>query len=541
MPNLDEIISRMIKSRPGLNRQDLLRAISEKKREIGSRFLSDEGAAYIIASELNLDLNEHDTSSSGLSIRDLVPGLSDVTLSGRITEIHQPQSFQKGSGSTGKVRRMAISDSTGTAGVVLWDEKADVVELRGVSVNDHVKIVHGYVREGPQGKSEIHVGDKGDVLRAGQPTSQIEDFSSFTQISQLNTRNPIVDIQGTISRILGVHKFKRSDGSEGLVLRARIADNSGSATVVAWDERATEMAALSKGSYVDIKNARVKQGIRGGLEVHINRSGEVRSKLSPPPGFVTGAPGRTKISSIKPGDIDLTVIARLAAKGPVVDFQRRGGEVGRVANAIIRDETGSIRLSLWDDKVDILSDLSVGDLLLIEGAYAKENRGRTALSLGKLGEITRSPRDVGAEIPQIEDEPVKISELKPEMNDATILGRVMENPVMKDVVTSRGPTEVTRVRIKDATGEVDVSFWGRLAKEAENLKVGDSIMLRHLYARMTHQRSLELSSSAFTTIERVAKQLDANIAPRSSEEQIGLSEAHEGNLQGDTAREGLNF
>jgi len=528
MSDLEEILSRIMKSRPVLNREDLLRAIAEKKQEIGSRFLSDEGAAYIIASDLNLDLNERDMPTSSLLIRDLVPGLSDVTFSGTIAEIHQTQTFRKAGGSTGKVRRMVVSDLTGSAGVVLWDDKADVVELRGVSVNDLVRVVHGYVREGPEGKSEIHIGNKGDVLPVGQPASQIEGFPSFTEISKLSTRDLKVDIHGRISRILTVRRFKRSDGSEGTVFRARITDNSGSVTIVAWGERAAEMATISKGSYVCIRNARVKEGIRGGLEVHVDRSGEVKPDSNTPPDLVTPAPPTTKISSIRPGDIDLTVVARLAAKGLVADFRRQSGEGGKVANVIIRDETGSIRLSLWDEKVDILSDLSVGDLLLVEGAYAKENKGRTDLSLGRSGEITRSLGNVGAEIPQIEDEFTKISELKPEMNDASIAGRIMETPVMKNVMTSRGPAEVTSVMIKDASGEVKVSFWGRLAKDAEDLKVGDSVKFRHLYARVAPQRSLELSSSAFTTLERIAKQLDVDITLRSSREQNVLFGSPEG-------------
>ena len=58
---------------------------------------------------------------------------------------------------------------------------------------------------------------------------------------------------------------------------------------------------------------------------------------------------------------DVDVLGRVVDVGQVREFTRSSGEVGRVGDLYLIDETGSMRLSLWDNKADALEDISVGD------------------------------------------------------------------------------------------------------------------------------------------------------------------------------------
>ena len=62
----------------------------------------------------------------------------------------------------------------------------------------------------------------------------------------------------------------------------------------------------------------------------------------------------------------------------------RYGNTAVVAKVLIGDETGTIKLCLWNGQID---GVSVGDVIQIENAQASVFRGERQLSLGKKGTI----------------------------------------------------------------------------------------------------------------------------------------------------------
>jgi replication factor A1 len=60
----------------------------------------------------------------------------------------------------------------------------------------------------------------------------------------------------------------------------------------------------------------------------------------------------------------------------------RYGNYASVANALIADETGTIRLCLWNEQI---SCISAGDTIQIENARASTFRGQRQLNIGKKG------------------------------------------------------------------------------------------------------------------------------------------------------------
>ncbi|MFT4311003.1 MAG: SOSS complex subunit B family protein [Candidatus Woesearchaeota archaeon] len=81
----------------------------------------------------------------------------------------------------------------------------------------------------------------------------------------------------------------------------------------------------------------------------------------------------------------------VSVKGKIIDksgtrtFSRMGSQ-GRVAMAVLEDESGSIQLTLWDDEID---KIEVGDEVEVENGYVKEFRGDKQLSSGREGSIKK--------------------------------------------------------------------------------------------------------------------------------------------------------
>jgi len=63
----------------------------------------------------------------------------------------------------------------------------------------------------------------------------------------------------------------------------------------------------------------------------------------------------------------------------------RFGNYASVANAFITDETGRIKLCLWNEQI---SSISVGDTVQIENAHMSLFRGEPQLRIGKNGKVS---------------------------------------------------------------------------------------------------------------------------------------------------------
>ena len=60
------------------------------------------------------------------------------------------------------------------------------------------------------------------------------------------------------------------------------------------------------------------------------------------------------------------------------------GKIAKVADAILKDATESITLTLWDDQID---QVHVGSKIKIENGYTTSFRGNVQLNVGRYGKL----------------------------------------------------------------------------------------------------------------------------------------------------------
>jgi replication factor A1 len=96
--------------------------------------------------------------------------------------------------------------------------------------------------------------------------------------------------------------------------------------------------------------------------------------------------GLKKINELKPGDREVNVNANIESISDPRTVNLRQGGTAQVADAIISDETGNIKLSLWDDQIRIVKE---GDMVSIENGYTQTFRGENSLSIGRYGKLKR--------------------------------------------------------------------------------------------------------------------------------------------------------
>ena len=81
------------------------------------------------------------------------------------------------------------------------------------------------------------------------------------------------------------------------------------------------------------------------------------------------------------GKVDLVV--EVTEKEEPRTFEKFG-KTGRVCNAKVKDGTGSVTLTLWNDDID---KLTVGDKIRLQNGWCSEFKGAKQVSAGKCGKI----------------------------------------------------------------------------------------------------------------------------------------------------------
>lgn len=107
------------------------------------------------------------------------------------------------------------------------------------------------------------------------------------------------------------------------------------------------------------------------------------------------------IENIIPGMNTVTVTGKVQRIFDTREFETDDGE-GKVANVILADETGSIRLSFWNEEVEELIEkgkIEQGSVIEIENGYVKkDNRDNLELRLGKSGKVRKSDEEIDVSV-----------------------------------------------------------------------------------------------------------------------------------------------
>lgn len=498
-----DIVEKILSVRQDLT-ESALKRIIQKKMEGAGRLLTEEGATYMVANELGIDLSDGNVVGTGMKVKDLIIGANDATIMGVVIAVSRPQKFVRKDGVEGTVARLVVSDDTGTMNVVLWNEKTKIISQENVSPHQVVRISHGYVRTGLNGSPELNVGRRGTVvILSSKPSLNREQLTNYRKKICDLTEGDFVNFQGVVKGHSRISSFMRSNNRPGQVMRVRLADDTGRIRAVFWDDKVDAVRNSRRGDVLEIVSGQVRRGLGGVLEVHVGRLGQVKIlETSEMPPLLSAT--LTKIANLTLGMNDVDVLGRVMDVGPLREFERRSGGVGQVGSIYVLDDTGSVRLTLWNDKTDVLAEVSPDDLVLVEGGYTREGLGGVVeLNLGGMGRLTLNPEmEASKALPHFSSKVMPISELKVGMRNMVVEGQVVGEPVVKDVTTRDGvDLRVASLRLQDETGEVRVSLWRDLADKVDGLAEGSRLRIKNAYVKMGFFGDYELSSGITTEIE----------------------------------------
>jgi len=93
-----------------------------------------------------------------------------------------------------------------------------------------------------------------------------------------------------------------------------------------------------------------------------------------------------KIKDLRNGMKRITIEAKVMEKSDTREVTSRfKDETYKVANAVVADDTGTIKLTLWNEQID---QVNVDDIVKVENGYITSFKGEIQLNTGKYGKLT---------------------------------------------------------------------------------------------------------------------------------------------------------
>jgi replication factor A1 len=492
--SLEDIINK-IQQKSKIPKEEIINKINAKKKELGG-LITDEGAAYIIAKDLGINILEGEPIvQHKLQIRDLIPGMNSVSVTGVVKDIIPVKEFMKSDKRKGAVANITLVDKSGEIRTVLWDEKTKGISSGNIKPAKVIKIIRGYIKEGRDGKPELNVGQRSAILYpqdTGLENLNIEP-SIITDFTNLTPNQSISNIIGMVTQIFTSSDFERSDGSIGRVMRVGFKGEKGATRLVLWDDLVSNFNDIKEGEIIQIKNTYIRENRSGEVEVHTSSNSSILKKPEKKVDI-------KEISPTQPIDIvdltdqlyDANVIGKVLLIYEEKEFERADKTTGSVKSVIIRDTTGTIRVSFWDDKIKEIIKLKKGDIIQIKHGYTRGSDFGLNLNVGSKSEIVINPPKVSIKEPSIE-KISKISEIQDGVFNISVVGRVRQKFDIKEFEKSDGSKgKVLSLILVDDTGSIRVVCWNDTVDKVNKIKLGDVLLIQSAYSRLGLNDTVEI-------------------------------------------------
>ena len=291
-----------------------------------------------------------------------------------------------------------------------------------------------------------------------------------------------------VTSVGDLRTFERDEeDEEGRVLNAEVADETGSIRVTFWEEQAASaVEELTAGDVLRVAG-RPQEGYSG-VEVSVDRV-----EPEPDADIEVAVKDAYDVADLRMGLSDVALRGRVLGTEEARTFERDDGSEGRVANLLLGDETGRVRVTLWDERADRAAELAAGDAVEVVDGYVRERDDRLELHVGSRGAV----EDVDGEV-AYEPEATPIEDL--ELDDEADIAGVVRSADPKRTFDRDDGSEgqVRNVRLQDDTGDIRVALWGE--KADADVGPGDELLVTDVEIQDGWQDDIEASAGWQATL-----------------------------------------
>ncbi|UVE51647.1 single-stranded DNA binding protein [Haloferax larsenii] len=279
-----------------------------------------------------------------------------------------------------------------------------------------------------------------------------------------------------------VRTFERDgEDEDGKVLNIEVADETGRIRVSLWDEMAAGAEEnLEVGTVLRI-GGRPKDGYSG-VEVSASKVEE-----DPDAEVDVKVLDTYRVEDLALGLSDVNLKGKILDVGTVRTFDRDDGSEGRVSNLSVGDATGRVRVTMWDERADLVEELDAGQSVEVVDGYVRERDGSLELHVGSRGAVEVIDEDIEY-VPETTD--IGALELGQTVD---IAGGVIESDSKRTFDRDDGSEgQVRNIRVRDDTGDIRVALWGE--KADTDVDLADYVVITDVEIKDGWQDDLEASA-----------------------------------------------
>lgn len=383
----EDYINKIIEG-TGLSKKDIEDLVEEKKQELKG-LISEEGALFVIAKELGIEVSSSNKallSDIELNVSDITANMKNIMLVGRINEIYNVSKFEKNGGVDGFVGSFLLNDGYGNIRIVLWDDNVKVFNDDRFKINEMVKIINGYAKEGRYGNLEVHIGKMGKIEISPEDVDY-KKFpkvtENFININEIKEGMYSASVEGKISNLFPVKEFTKKNGEKGKLQSIILRDTTGTVRIVFWNGDIVKTKDLVIDDYVAISNLTVRKNTytSDSFDLHATRQTSISRKDKE---LELNAELVENIKDLQNKDNIISFQGVITSIDDLKNVNLKSGEEVSLLNFFISDNTGSIRVNAWRGIAEELAkNLKVNDGIFLKNVLVKYNdfSRRTEVSL----------------------------------------------------------------------------------------------------------------------------------------------------------------
>ena len=462
MSEFETLLNKLLEQKTDLTREIIEEKIKEKKEKIGAGYLTDQGALFLIASDLGISLSEPLKVEMGL--KDLYVGAKEISLETRVLNLSPAKQYSRKDGSPFFLRTMTVYDGDSTASVKLWDEKANLPGVEQLKPGDLIKIIKAYVKSDLNGSPTINIGS-GSSIKTADVDSNIPAIDSITKdVSSITENENNLVVSGTIDGIINTMEFTNSRGQPGKALRLRLKGKDGNSirTVLWGKDESSVPKMISPGAKTTLFGVKTKTGNQG-MEIHGNEATVIKIQ------------GENEIKPVV--SRILSISKNNSGKGLIlgVDANRNMFK--------ITDSAEKMKLFNVGDVIECMPSKAFGNSIILDD-----------------DSFVRKVEDDA--IPTSSELRTKIADIKVG-DDYCIEAIILKKPERREVQTKTGESiALSEMYVEDDTGPIYVKGWRDQARLLDKFTLGEVVSITGLTAKTGLENKIELFLTAFSSINK---------------------------------------
>jgi ssDNA-binding replication factor A large subunit len=360
-----KVLFSSLMEKSGLSSQELEKKLYQKIDSLG-HFINEDVALRLVARDLNISLSNGDAKLPCIQIVDLVPNMTNINIELIIEVKGIVKTFVKKDGTPGKLLRTTVSDSSGKASLVAWDEQTK--SLEPLTNGSKVLVRSAYTKNGLKGDIEIHLGNRSRL--------EILYASTSNDISERKETH-----RGWVWRISDLVVFNRRDGSKGTLASFLLKEGEEFIRVLIWDPQKEKLSDNKEGMYIEVRDGYVKTDMLGKPELHVNNVEAIEVSQDD---VIQINRGLARLPDIQPNmngmDLEATV-------DTIFDISTTYNGKSFLKMLLVDGET-YLPLTLWNDKALKVSKIAQkGSTIRLEDCYSKLGTQGLELGINRWGKV----------------------------------------------------------------------------------------------------------------------------------------------------------